>query len=87
MHSHQIVSIWKRYETGTDKPWAYMGPGRFALDSFVSYPVPNEFINDNPVWNCTKWNRTARNLCKHSLKVTRNTGIVDYIQGRLERMG
>ena len=28
----------------------------------------------------------SRNLCKHSLKVTSNTGIVDYIQGRLEFM-
>ena len=46
----------------------------------------NGFTNDDPVWNCAKWNRTARNLCKHSLKVTSNTGIVDYIQGRLERM-
>ena len=26
MYSHQIVSIWNRYETGTDKPCAYMGP-------------------------------------------------------------
>ena len=53
----------------------------------VSYLVPNGFTNDNPVWNCTKWNRTARNSCKRSLKVTSNTGIVNYIQGRLERMG
>ena len=32
MHSHQIVSIWNRYKTGTDKPCAYMEPGRFAPD-------------------------------------------------------
>ena len=61
-----------------------MGPGRTALDPF---PIPNGFTNDDPVWNCTKWKRTARNSCKRSLKVTSNTGIVDYIQGRLERMG
>ena len=47
----------------------------------------NGFTDDNPVWNCTRWNRTAQNLCKHSLKVTSNTDIVDNIQGRLERMG
>ena len=55
----------------------------------VSYPVPNGFTNDDTctVWNCTKWNRSARNSCKRSLKVTSNTGIVDYIQARLERVG
>ena len=80
MYSHQIVSIWNRYETGTDKPCAYMGPA----DSLQMRL--NGFTNDDPVWDCTKWNRTVRNSCKHSLKVTSNTGIVDYIQGRLERM-
>ena len=50
----------------------------------TAYELPTR--NDDPVWNCTKWNRTARNLRKHSLKVTSNTGIVDYIQVRLERM-
>ena len=80
MYSHQIVSIWNRYETGTDKLCAYMGPA----DSL--WIRLNGFTNDDPVWNCTKWNRTARNLCKRSIKVTSNTGIIDYIQGRLERM-
>ena len=32
MHSHQIESIWNRYKIGTDKPCAYMEPGRFAPD-------------------------------------------------------
>ena len=32
--THQIVSIWDRDETGTDKPCAYMGPGRSTLDPF-----------------------------------------------------
>ena len=30
--SHQIVSNWNRYETGTDKPCSYVGPGRFTPD-------------------------------------------------------
>ena len=39
--------LWNRYETDTDKPCAYMGPGSFALDPF---PFPYEMdSNDDPV--------------------------------------
>ena len=39
---HETRSVWNRYKIGTDKPYVYTGPGRYATDRFT-YPVPNGF--------------------------------------------
>ena len=40
LHLHEIGSVWKRYEIGTDKHRVYTIPGKSAPNRF-SYPVPN----------------------------------------------